>query len=230
MLVVIPFSATVLALVFSIFVPLVTSQAGGGFNYAFSYIYLISISSLVYAFYPMRFRNIEKRGFSNLLVEQTCIKKILYVEIPVLIFATSVFLVLGYAMGSPIDAVLVNFFDSMGKPFEEYKMKTQAVTEKSPIEFSAGFFGAYFFSGLMFNLGFSITAGIVWMVLVAARKELGYYFAKYFVSNSLREKEESKKAQYLIKATKIYDKYLRRTLNLEINNPRKFIRKFLSDS
>ena len=72
-------------------------------------------------------------------------------------------------------------------------------------------------------------SGIIWMILVAARKELGYFFAKSLFQTITRQEEESKKAQYLIKATKIYDKYLRRTLNLEINNTKKIYSKVLSD-
>ena len=67
------------------------------------------------------------------------------------------------------------------------------------------------------------------MILVTARKELGYYFAKSLFQTATHENEESKKAEYLIKATKIYDKYLRRTLNLEINNAKKIYSKILSD-
>jgi hypothetical protein len=80
----------------------------------------------------------------------------------------------------------------------------------------------------MTNLGFSVTAGIIWMVLVAAKKELEYYLAKSLFQSIAQENDESKKAQYLIKATKTYDKYLRRTLNLEINNVKKIYSKILS--
>jgi hypothetical protein len=67
------------------------------------------------------------------------------------------------------------------------------------------------------------------MILVTVRKELGYYFAKLLFQTTIHEKEESKKAEYLIKATKLYDKYLRRTLNLEINNAKKIYSKILAD-
>lgn len=62
-----------------------------------------------------------------------------------------------------------------------------------------------------------------------ARKELGYYLAKTLFQTTTQEKEASKKAEYLIKATKLYDKYLRRTLNLEMNNAKKIYSKILSD-
>lgn len=93
MLVVIPFLASILGIILSDLFPLSPSQIGfslltpsvAGFIYLFSIIYLVSISSLVYGFYPIKFRIIEKRGFSNLLTEQAYVKNILYVEIPILI-------------------------------------------------------------------------------------------------------------------------------------------------
>ena len=47
---------------------------------------------------------------------------------------------------------------------------------------------------------------------------------------AVKEKEESKKAQYFVKAIKIYDKYLRRTLNLEIKDTKRVYSKILTDS
>jgi hypothetical protein len=89
--------------------------------------------------------------------------------------------------------------------------------------------GYYIIQALMINLGFSVTAGIIWMVLFAARKDLGYQIAKSLFHSSMGEVDESKMAQYFINAIKMYDKYLRRTLNLEINNVKKIYSKILSD-
>jgi len=81
----------------------------------------------------------------------------------------------------------------------------------------------------MTNLGFSVTAGIIWMILVTARKELRYHFAKVLFQSATHEREGSKKAQYFVKAVKAYDKYLRGTLNLEINNTKKIHSKIIAD-
>jgi hypothetical protein len=56
-------------------------------------------------------------------------------------------------------------------------------------EYNAGgfTFPVAFFNGLMINLGISVTAGIIWMVLVAARKDLGYYLAKSLFQTITRE-------------------------------------------
>jgi hypothetical protein len=92
-----------------------------------------------------------------------------------------------------------------------------------------GHFMPYFLIGLTVNLIVSVTAGIIFMILVSTRREVGYYLAKSLLQAIRQEKEESKKAQYLIRAIKLYDKFLRRTLNLEINNTKKIYSKILSD-
>ena len=207
-----------------------------GLPYVFSYIYLISLSSIVYAFYPIKFRSIERRGFSNLLTEHACINKILYFEIPIL-FAIMTMFVLVYNSdpAGPIHQSIINFFYIIGQPFSEYSVRVtfpySPVTETTFTTDSVGaeYASSIIFNGIMINLTFSVTAGIVWLVLVAVRKELAYYLAKSLFQTVTREQEESRKAEYLIKATKIYDKYLRRTLNLEINDVKKIYSKILSD-
>jgi hypothetical protein len=121
-------------------------------------------------------------------------------------------------------------FASIGEPFEDYSIMIINPVTSDPIDVTGEIFLFYIINGLMINLGFSVTAGIIWMVLVAARKELGYYFAKSLYQTTAHEREESKKAVYFIKATKIYDKYLRRTLNLEINDAKRIYSKILADS
>lgn len=113
---------------------------------------------------------------------------------------------------------------------DRYEIRAIPTDGSGSVPVSGIFFAHYFFNGLMINLGLSVTAGIIWMVLVAARKELGYYLAKSLFQTATQEKEESKKAECLIKATKLYDKYLRRTLNLEINDAKRIYSKILSDS
>ena len=113
------------------------------------------------------------------------------------------------------------------KPFDVYTIKV--VDYEGLSDWRGIVIPTLMLNGLMINLGISITAGIIWMILVTARKELGYYIAKSLFQIITQETDESKRAEYLIKATKIYDKYLRRALNLEINNAKKIYSKILSD-
>lgn len=50
-------------------------------------IYLTSILTLVFGFYPIKFKSNKSKGFANLIIESRYIKRILYVEILILIFA-----------------------------------------------------------------------------------------------------------------------------------------------
>jgi hypothetical protein len=234
MLVVIPISVTIIALLINRIAPIVNVNVAG-FPYWFSYIYLISISGLVYAFYPIKFRNIERRGFTNLLIEHTCIKKILYFEVPILIAIISFFsltsLVYYYDYDNYFTIQLTYFIHTIGDPIGKYNIII-CCFEKPPlreVSLSGGNILQITLNGLMINLGFSVTAGIIWMILVSVRKDLGYYIAKSLFQTPSQEKEASKKWEYLVKGIKIYDKFLRNTLNLEINNIRKIYSKILAD-
>lgn len=202
-----------------------------GFTYIFSYIYLISAIGLAYSIYPVKFHNIERRGFLNLTIEHAYVRKILYFEFPILIATTSLFVLI--AVSDPLYDIVINFFSAIGKPLGGYiaiyvTSPSDPITPYSYIKTGGGIMSIVL-NGLMINLVFSVTAGIIWMVLVDARKELEYHIAKTLFQRITGGGEESEKAQYLIKATKIYDKYLRRTLNLEINNAKKIYSKILSD-
>jgi hypothetical protein len=56
------------------------------------------------------------------------------------------------------------------------------------------------------------------MILLTVRKDLKFYFAKTFLDISSKEKEETRKTDCIIKGIKSYDKYLRQSLNLQIND------------
>ena len=58
-------------------------------------------------------------------------------------------------------------------------------------------------------MGFSVTACIIYMILLVVRKEIPFRLAKAFFDRASNEKDETKKADYLIRGIKFYDKYLR---------------------
>jgi len=236
MLVVLPLSAIILGITLSTLVPVSLSQVGD-FTYISSYIYLISSGSLFYAIYPVTFRNIKRRGFLNLLIEHACVKRILYFEIPILIIVIFFVTLFLYAeFSSPVVQIVLDFYRAIGKSFSGFNTTaiktgaTSATNDAKPFPISSDYIATIIFQGLMTNLGFSVTAGIIWMVLVAARKELGYHISKSLFQTAAIEKKASKKAEYLVKSVKLYDKYLRRTLNLEINDTKNPYSKVLSDS
>jgi hypothetical protein len=225
MLVVIPFSVTILAPFLSHLVPFIITRTGE-FPYVFSPVFLISFSSLVYAFYPIKFRNIQRRGISNILIEQDYIKTILYCEIPTLFVDILVIYLIYISLGTtPILYYIYSIGDFLP---EEFKIKS--IDDDVLGEETREVYGLVIITALMINLGLSVTAGIFWIIIVTIRKELIYLAAKTLFQTAIQEKEATNKAEYLIKATKTYDKYLRRTLNLEINNAKRIYSKILSDS
>jgi hypothetical protein len=177
------------------FVSIPAKIGGGAFGVTISRIYIISIVTLVFGFYPVNYNIIKRRSIENIITEHTYVKNILYIEIPILIFATFVKV-----------ATLISFFSIDNRAL------------------------MLLIGGLIVNLGLSVTAGIIYMIIHAARKELKYYFAKACFEVISKEKDETRKANYLIMGIKFYDKYLRRTLNLQINDVKKIYSKILSDS
>jgi hypothetical protein len=129
----------------------------------------------------------------------------------------------------PNDRFVIESLLLLGAPFEGYSIFVIAPSYRPPLNDVGGeYIWAYVVFGLLANFIFSVIAGIIWMILVSFRKELEYYFAKTLFQTATQE-ESSNKAEYLVKGIKIYDKYLRRRLNLEINNAKKIYSKILSD-
>jgi hypothetical protein len=52
--------------------------------------------------------------------------------------------------------------------------------------------------GLVVSLAFSVTVGIVYMILVSAKKDLRYYLAKTCFEVISKDKDQTTKANYLI--------------------------------
>lgn len=57
-----------------------------------------------------------------------------------------------------------------------------------------GSFTVFLLNGIMVNLGISVTAGIIYMILITVRIDLGFYFAKTVLERSIKEKDQIKKA------------------------------------
>ena len=79
------------------------------------------------------------------------------------------------------------------------------------------------------NLVYPVIGGVIWIVLHMSRKEFRFYFAKAFVGIASKEKEEAKKVKYVIEGIKFYNRYLRRNLNLQINDIKTIYSKLIID-
>lgn len=107
---------------------------------------------------------------------------------------------ISFLEGSPLFYIIDNFIAIIGKPFSEYSIMVVG-TQGTLSPFRGESIPVFVSNGLMLNLVISVTAGTIWMILVVARKELGYYFAKTLFQTATHKEEESKKVQYLIKSS-----------------------------
>ena len=234
-LAVVPLLATILSIVLSDFVPFRLSNPGSGVvSYAFSYIYVFTLITFVYAFYPIKFSIIQRRGFGKILIEYEYVKKILYFEIPILIVST--FFISTPSLHSEFSDQLYHFtadfpvLVTKWVGLETYGIIIKEDLGKDPVYTQKAAFTTFVLNGLMINLGLSVTAGIIYMILITVKKDLKFYFAKTVLEIASKEKEETKKANSLFKAIKIYDGYLRRALDLQISNTKEIYSKLLIDS
>src|SRR5437879_13101873 len=68
------------------------------------------------------------------------------------------------------------------------------------------------------------------MVLLRAKKDTRYYMAKTCFEAISKMRDQTAKVNYLIAGIKFYDRYLQRTLNVQINDVKKIYSKIISDS
>jgi hypothetical protein len=78
--------------------------------------------------------------------------------------------------------------------------------------------------------GFALMGGLIWIVILSRKENFEFYFARVFIVIASKEKDETKRAKNFIKGLKFYDRYLRRTLNLQINDIKEIYSKVIIDS
>jgi hypothetical protein len=142
------------------------------------------VVSLFYAFYPLKFRADEyhkKRGLREVVIEYEFVKKILCIEIPLLLIFT-----------------LTNFYVQLVDVFRTDLLLFVYVAQMA--------------------LQYSVTAGILWLLLQMARKEFRYYMARAYIKCIPDNYDDVRKLRWLIMALNSYNKYLLRNLKLQIDN------------
>ncbi|HEU4448144.1 MAG TPA: hypothetical protein VFR94_25970 [Nitrososphaeraceae archaeon] len=184
----------------------------GFLKYTNSGLYLVAIIILAYAFYPIKIRTGKFPKTTNLedaLFEYFYVKKILYIEIPILII-----IAIFTSIASMYTIDVFQPIYSFGRTFAVLTLIASFLV---------------FIGGLMITLLVSVTGGIIWMILQSLLKEPLFYLAKAHLMRASDEKDENKKVIYLIKSIEYYDKYLRRRLNLRINNLKEIYSKLILD-
>jgi hypothetical protein len=166
-------------------------------NYIIQGIFIVSL--FFYPPFPAPYSSekyFKRRGFQAAVIDYEYVKKILYIAVPLFIFLTII-----PNIQYEIQTVLRNYSVPINLKVElqqpAYKLM-QAVTF------------------------FIVLAGLLKIIFALARKKFRLYFAMgcfEIVKNAKPgKKDEVQKMSYVIKGLHSYNLYLRRYLNLEINN------------
>ncbi len=153
---------------------------------------------IIYPPYPAPFsieKYFVKRGFESAVSEFELVKKILYIAVPLLIFFT-----------------VIEFL----KPLFEQFVSDEIVSMFTD--------NIIFYSARGF-LFLTVLAGLLKMVFAISRKRFRLYFAKGCLSIAKNSNDEAEKMEYLIKGLNSYNSFLKRHINLEINEIKKIYSK-----
>jgi hypothetical protein len=159
---------------------------------------------VLYPLYPSAF-SVEKffikRNPESAIIEYETLKKIVYALFPLFIFA---------------------FAFLIGRTMEE-----------NPLGFVIKYLGDPITSSLFVTIigvtFFIVGSALLKIILLIARKEFRFYFAKILFRAILKKEDEAEKIKYLVRALNSYNKYIRRSLGLEINDLKKIYSKIISD-
>jgi hypothetical protein len=159
---------------------------------------------IVYPLYPSVFsleKFFIKRNPETAIIEYEMLKKIVYALFPLFIFAFV------YLIGGTM--------------------------KENPLRFVIKFLGDPIISSLFVTIigvtFFIVGSALLKIILLIARKEFRFYFAKVLFRAISRKEDEAEKIRYLVRALNSYNKYIRRSLGLEINDLKKVYSKILSD-
>jgi hypothetical protein len=161
------------------------------------------------AIYDVR-KYFEKKEYHNVLFEYKFLKHILYVSAPPVIVFNIITLV--------FYSEVYLFFHSSAFIIE-MTLADMAIGELLNIIL------------LLFTyFTFTVVAIIIWIVILNGRKEFNFHLAKAYFQNLVKQKDATSKVEYLISGIKSYDKYLRRSLNLQVNNIKEILSRLIIDS
>ena len=105
--------------------------------------------------------------------------------------------------------------------------------KENPLRFVIKFLGDPVLTSLFVTIigvtFFIVGSALLKIILLIARKEFRFYFAKVLFRAISKKEDEAEKIRYLVRALNSYNKYIRRSLGLEINDLKKVYSKILSD-
>lgn len=169
--------------------------------------YLIIAS--VFGLYPVRYNTIQyfkDREPLNAVTEYEFIKRIVYVEIPLLVVIAAITIpVAYYDPANPLGDFNAGNLQGIDKVIATFRNPNWGIF--APIN----------------TFSYSVTGGIIWLAIQTRKKDFQFYLAKAYFSLIDKNKDQTNKVRCLIKGIKSYDNYIRRKLNLQINTEEVFL-------
>ena len=172
---------------------------------------VLLIPMFIYAIKPKIYsmkNYFDKKGYQNVVYEYKFLKLFVCICAPIVIIFNFLYYVEYYEIG--------------GRQLSfEYNTGAVTLTEIAMLELTVNF---------LHYLMFPVIAGIIWIVILHIRKEFKFYMAKTYFQLTAYQKDKTSKVGHLIHGIKSYDSYLRRSLNLQINNIKEVFSKIIVDS
>jgi hypothetical protein len=166
--------------------------------------YVIFIVMLIlYPVYPLSFSlesHLNKRKPERAIFEYKVVKRIIYVLFPMFVLAVA----------------LITFEAIQENPLKYIIGSLDYVTESILISILAAIFFA-FASALLRN------------ILLNSRKHFKFYLARLCLKAMSRVEDDLERMNYLIEGLGFYNRYIRRTLGLQINDPKIIYSKIIAD-
>ena len=152
---------------------------------------------IVYPPYPAPYsadKYFTNRGYQSAVSEFELVKKILYVAVPLLIIFA-----------------IINFIQIVIDPYFHIK------------EFTTPIIKTEVFKGARFIIFLVVLAGILKMLFALGRRKFRLYFSKGCFELMRKSHDEVEKMRYFTMALNSYDSYLKRNIDLEINDVKQII-------
>ena len=206
-LIIIPLSITIVVFISPTF-------AFWGYSYYFMVALSFGLSPLSYSMS----KYFRKRGYEKGIVQFGFVKKIIYLLVPIIILLLALNILIKPASVEETPPSVEETPPSVEETLRSWLFLTRSFEDYLSQVTLAGVWG------------FALMGGLIWIVILSRKEDFEFYFARVFIVIASKEKNKTKKAKYFIKCLKFYDRYLRRTLNLQINDIKEIYSKVIIDS
>jgi hypothetical protein len=187
------------------------SSIGFQFFYSLTLVqYVIFAAMLIfYPFYPLFYpfifsieNHLNRRNPKSALTEYEALKKIVYVLLPLFFFTIALRISSGITEDNPLSALVL----SIDEPAQSLFLSILGATL------------------------FAVASALLRITLLNSRKRFKFYLARLSFRAMPKVEDEIERVKYLVLGLGLYNKYIRRTLGLQINDLKVIYSKIIADA